>query len=139
MESEATSIFCGQHGNRSDAAMEWLWPLFEPYVRKQFERDGVHDPADADLHDAFVALIGEATVTILVQEPWRGSVRFKGLDRMPATSCFELLNEPETYLQERFGGGKFKLNFHEGWNFVATRNFKPDGEPRWKDMPEVHF
>lgn len=119
--------------------MEWLWTLFEPYVRKQFERRGVEHPSETDLHAAFTRLVSECTVTILVQEPWRGSVRFKGLDKLPATEAFDLLNDPEGYLFGRFGGGKFKLNFHEGWNFVATQNFKPDGEPAWEDLPGIDF
>jgi len=119
--------------------MEWLWPLFEPYIRKHFERRGVASPPEESLHDAFVRLTGTVTVTILVQEPWRGSVRFKGLDRLQAADAMELLHDPETYLFERFGGGKYKLNFHEGWNFVATQNFKPEGEPRWRDLPGIDF
>jgi hypothetical protein len=50
-----------------------------------------------------------------------------------------LINDPMSYLFERYGGGKFKLNFHEGWNFVATQNFKPEGEPRWVDVPGIDF
>ena len=119
--------------------MEWLWTLFEPYVRKQFERAGTEEPSDAALHQAFTRLVGECTVTILVQEPWRGSVRFKGLDRLPAVEAFDLLHDPESYLFERFGGGKFKLNFHEGWNFVATQNFKPEGDPAWEHLPDIEF
>ena len=115
--------------------MEWLWPLFEPYVRKSFERRGIDAPDMSDLDAAFMRLLGSATVTILVQEPWRGSVRFKGLDRLPAAECMDLFRDPEGYLFERFGGGKYKLNFHEGWNFVATQNFKPEGEPKWTDLP----
>ena len=119
--------------------MEWLWPLFQPYIRKQFERNGRTDPTDEELQEAFIRLVGETSVTVLVQEPWRGSVRFKGLARYEATENFELLNDPMAYLFEKFGGGKFKLNFHQGWNFVATQNFKPEGEPRWKEMPEIDF
>lgn len=119
--------------------MDWLWILFEPYVRKQFERDGVDSPSEAALYDAFLRLVADCTVTILVQEPWRGSVRFKGLDRLSASDAFDLLQDPEAYLFERFGGGKFKLNFHEGWNFVATQNFKPEGDPAWKELPEIDF
>lgn len=119
--------------------MDWLWLLFEPYIRKDLERKGIESPSESTLHDAFTRLVGTATVTVLVQEPWRGSVRFKGLDRMQAVEAMDLLNDPESYLSERFGGGKYKLNFHEGWNFVATQNFKPEGEPRWKDLPGIDF
>ncbi len=119
--------------------MEWLWPLFEPYVRKGFERRDVLDPTAEDLRNAFVQTLSRSTVTILVQEPWRGSVRFKGLARHRAADCFDLFNDPDGYLLARFGGGKFKLNFHEGWNFVATQNFKPQGEARWREMPAIDF
>ena len=119
--------------------MEWLWPLFEPYVRKDFERRGILDPTDDDLQNEFVLTLSRSTVTILVQEPWRGSVRFKGLARHEAAECFDLFNDPTGYLFSRFGGGKFKLNFHQGWNFVATQNFKPEGEERWKELPSIDF
>ena len=119
--------------------MEWLWPLFEPYVRKKFERQGIEDPNETDLHDAFLQLLGSVTITILVQEPWRGSVRFKGLDRLSAVDGMALFKDPEGYLFGRFGGGKYKINFHEGWNFVATRNFKPKGEPHWVDLPDMDY
>lgn len=119
--------------------MEWLWPLFEPYVRKEFERRGHANPSAEDLQEAFVRTLGESTVTILVQEPWRGSVRFKGLARQPAADSFDLFNDPDGYLLDRFGGGKFKLNFHRGWNFVATQNFKPVGEERWRELPAIDF
>ena len=35
------------------------------------------------------------------------------------------------------GGGKFKLNLHHGLHFVSTRNFKPDGDPRWSEAPAL--
>ena len=38
---------------------------------------------------------------------------------------------------ERYGGGKFKMNLHHGLHFVNTKNFKPEGAPRWKDAPEL--
>lgn len=119
--------------------MEWVWELYEEYVTTQLEREGIDDPTAEDLEAAFLEVLSESTVTVLVQEPWRGSVRFKGLARYDADEMFDLLNNPEAFLVERFGGGKFKLNFHRGWHFVATQNFKPDGEPKWKDLPEIEF
>jgi hypothetical protein len=29
------------------------------------------------------------------------------------------------------------VNLHHGLHFVNTKNFKPDGEPRWKEVPEL--
>ena len=82
-------------------------------------------------------LLGTSTVTVLVQEPWQGSVRFKALARYTWDEMTPLLHDPMNYLLETFGGGKFKLNFHEGWNCIATQNFKPQGEPKWHDIPDL--
>jgi hypothetical protein len=29
------------------------------------------------------------------------------------------------------------MNLHHGMHFVNTKNFKPAGEPIWKDLPEL--
>ena len=116
--------------------MEWVWVLFKGYIYKQFMREG-KEPSDDELHHEFMRLLGNSTVTVLVQEPWQGSVRFKSLARYTWEEMMPLLDDPMNYLLQTFGGGKFKLNFHEGWNFVATQNFKPQGEPKWHDLPDL--
>lgn len=119
--------------------MDWIWALYEKYIRKQFSNAGEHAPSDAELERAFLQALRESSITVLVQEPHLNSVRFKGLERAPVLALTELVHDPMGYLLDRYGGGKFKLNFHRGWHFVATQNFKPEGEPRWKDLPEIDY
>ncbi len=119
--------------------MEWVWKIFEKHLRKQFERAGNEHPTDEELQEAFLKLLSESTVTVLVQEPWQNSVRFKGLARHRVVDNLDLINDPMGYLFAHYGGGKFKLNFHQGWHFIATHNFKPEGAPRWHDLPEIEF
>ena len=119
--------------------MDWVWALYSKYIFKGLTNAGNKAPSDAELEAAFLKALSKSTITILVQEPWMNSVRFKGLHRDTVAHLTDLIHDPMTWLHTRFGGGKFKLNFHEGWNFVATQNFKPEGEPKWKDMPEIEF
>ena len=119
--------------------MDWVWELYQKYIRKLFERSGNAAPSDDDLEQLFLQVLSESTVTVLVQEPWQNSVRFKGLERGRVLDKMDLIHDPMTYLFERYGGGKFKLNFHQGWNFVATQNFKPEGASKWHDLPEIEF
>lgn len=123
----------------ASSTMEWVWELYSEYVHRRLRRRGTEEPAQEELETAFVEILSESTVTVLVQEQWRNSVRFKGLARYEGEEMFDLIREPKEHLVDRFGGGKFKLNFHHGWQFVATQNFKPDGEPRWKEMEEIEF
>lgn len=114
--------------------MEWVWELYKSFVYKQLARAGNENPSDELVQHTFMKTLSESTVTVLVQEPWQHSVRFKELARYEWDEMPPLIDDPMSYLLEHFGGGKFKLNFHEGWNFIATQNFKPKGEPRWMDM-----
>lgn len=122
-----------------ETPMEWVWELYNRYVHKQLAQAGNATPSDEEVHGEFMRVLSESTITILVQEPWQNSVRFKALARHRPGEIPELFRDPMKYLLETFGGGKFKLNFHQGWNFVATQNFKPEGEPRWKDLPEIEI
>lgn len=119
--------------------MDWVWALYSKYIMAELQQQGHAAPTDAQIEAAFLAAVAESSITILVQEPFQNSVRFKGLARDKVLNLSPLLSDPMTYLAEHFGGGKFKLNFHRGWNFVATRNFKPEGEPLWMDLPEIEF
>ncbi len=117
--------------------MNWVWPLYEKYVYKRLKREGIVNPSESKLEKEFVMVLSGSTVTVLVQEPKGGSIRFKRLAVYDSTDMYGLLNDPVHFLVEHFGGGKFKLNFHHGWHFVATRNFKPEGDPLWMDLPEI--
>jgi hypothetical protein len=121
------------------AQVEWVRRLYEPYIRRTFKWESRQEVTAEDMQVRFEQVFSESVVTVLVQEPWHGTVRFKGLARYYADEVGDLIVDPMVYLFEHYGGGKFKLNFHHGWNFVATINFKPPGEPRWHDMPGIDF
>ncbi len=119
--------------------MEWVWILYEAYVRKELRRLGNESPSQKELQGTFIRIMSESTVSVLVQEPWQNAVRFKGLEKHDASTMMPLLSDPMNYLLEKFGGGKYKLNFHQGLNFIATKNFKPEGEPKWHDLPDIGY
>ena len=48
-----------------------------------------------------------------------------------------LIEAPLEYLRANFGGGKFKINFYHGMQFIATINFKPEGPEIWRELPEL--
>ncbi|HXG15788.1 MAG TPA: hypothetical protein VNK50_06035 [Calidithermus sp.] len=115
----------------------WCWELLEPYLRRNLASRGVDRPSRRQLLEEFARVWPEMTVTIGVQEPFAGTIRFKWLARLDAGTMGPFADDPEGWIAARFGGGKFKVNFHHGLHFVATRNFKPAGEPRWQAAPEL--
>jgi hypothetical protein len=115
----------------------WCWELLEPYLRRNLLNRGVEHPTRRDVLEEFARVWPDVTATIGVQEPWAGTIRFKWLTRLPSGDMEPFLAEPEAWIRASFGGGKFKMNLHHGMHFVTTKNFKPAGEPKWKDAPEL--
>lgn len=116
--------------------MEWVYQLHLEFLQKEYKRPDT--PAEEELQQAFEKALEKGSLKIMVQEPWMGTIRFKTLAKHPMSSpeAKKLYENPMAYLCERFGGGKFKVNFYQGMHFVATKNFKPQGEPLWPDLPE---
>ena len=119
--------------------MEWIVKLYTPYIQRMFKWEKCLEVTPEAFRQRFEQVFSESVMTILVQEPWSGTVRFKGLARHYADEIGDLIGDPEAYLLAHYGGGKFKLNFHHGWNFVATINFKPPGAPKWQELPGIAY
>ena len=117
----------------------WCWDLIEPYLKRNLINRGIAHPTRRQILEEFVSVWPEFTVTIGVQEPWAGTIRFKWLVRLPSSEMAPLLDDPAGWLAGRYGGGKFKLNLHHGLHFVSTRNFKPEGDPRWSAAPALEL
>jgi hypothetical protein len=115
----------------------WCWDLVEPYLKRNLLNGGIAHPTRRQILEEFARVWPEFTATIGVQEPWAGTIRFKWLVRLPSNEMAELLEDPTGWIGARYGGGKFKMNLHHGMHFVNTRNFKPDGEPRWSEAPAL--
>ena len=115
----------------------WCWDLIEPYLTRNLLNRGIERPTRRQLLEEFARVWPECTATIGVQEPFAGTIRFKWLVRLGAGELEPFLEDPAGWIGARYGGGKFKMNLHHGLHFVNTKNFKPDGEPRWKDAPAL--
>ena len=115
----------------------WCWDLVEPYLRRNLLNRGVERPTRKQVLEEFARVWPDFTATIGVQEPWAGTIRFKWLVRLGPEDMTPFLDGPERWIADRFGGGKFKMNLHHGLHFVNTKNFKPEGAPRWQDAPEL--
>ena len=115
----------------------WCWDLIEPYLRRNLLNGGVERPTRKQVLEEFARVWPEVTLTIGVQEPFAGTIRFKWLERLPASELTLFLEHPMEWLDARWGGGKYKINLHHGLHFVNTKNFKPEGPPRWRDAPAL--
>lgn len=115
--------------------MEWIWPIYEEHVGR-LTGEGADDRTN---QATFMRSLAESTVTLYVMEPMGNTIRFKGLARWPLTEIPDFVGDPNAFIADRYGGGKFKTNFHHGFTFVGTHNFRTWGDPVWEQCDEVNF
>jgi len=115
--------------------MDWLWPIYEEYVLKLLSEQQLQD--QAVLRETFMRVLGESTATLFVMEPVGDGIVFRGLGRWPLRDVPELLMDPNSFIDEGFGGGKFKVNFHHVISFVGTHNFRTYSEEKWRELEEL--
>ena len=115
----------------------WCWDLVEPYLRRNLLNRGVEHPTRKQVLEEFLGVWPDFTATIGVQEPHAGTIRFKWLARLPSDGMAPFLDDPVGWINARYGGGKYKMNLHHGLHWVNTKNFRPQGEPRWQDAPAI--
>jgi hypothetical protein len=116
--------------------LDWLWPLYQEHIHRVLDADpGVVE--QSALQRAFLSALSTSTATLYIMEPQGATIRFRGLGRHRLAEVPELLADPNKFLAERWGGAKFKINFHDGLTFVGTHNFRTWGEELWRDIPEV--
>ena len=119
--------------------MDWLWPLYKEHIFRVLCLAKDADPDQSVLQSRFLQSLRSSTATLYVMEPVGDTIRFKGLGCWPLPGAAGLLTDPHCFIAEGFGGGKFKVNFHDGLTFVGTHNFRTYGEERWREMDEQVF
>ena len=101
------------------------------------KRTALEAETDAQMGQRFFAILAQSSATLYAMEPAGDSIRFKGLGKWSLGSVPDLLADPNAFLADRFGGGKYKVNFHHRDSFVGTHNFRTFGDERWRTMPDV--
>ena len=117
--------------------MDWLWPIYEEHVRRGLGPAGDPSVTDAMVGDAFLTALSESGATAYVMEPVGTTIRFKGLGRWPLSEVPDLVTDPNAFISARWGGGKFKVNFHHVISFVGTHNFRTYSEDKWRTLEEL--
>ena len=115
--------------------MDWLWPLYREHMERVLPAEVVGD--QELLKAAFFRMLSESIATLYVMEPHGDTIVFKALGQWPLATVPELLYDPNGFIDQGFGGGKYKVNFHHGIHFVCTHNFRTYSPSLWREMDEV--
>ena len=112
-----------------------VWDLYKEHIKKFSHAMVKGMPTDDEMKATVLQILPESKVKILAQEKVGMAVQFHHMATYPAQEVARVpISGVKTFLAQRFGGGKFKLNLYHGINFMSTKNFETEGPPLWKDL-----
>ena len=83
---------------------QWCWDLLEPYLTRNLVNRGIERPTRKQVLEEFGRVWPAMTVTLGVQEPFAGTIRFKWLVRMSSETLTPFLEDPMGWIGEHYGG-----------------------------------
>jgi len=113
----------------------WFFNLLEEHLKRRAKHKIGKDYTRDDIDKDMMEILPSTKLRIYVLLPVGMGMEFKLIGKYETPELIHL-EDPVPYLEETYGGGKFKVNiFHEG-TFAGTENFKTHGDPKWVEIPD---
>ncbi len=113
----------------------WFFNLLEEHLKRRAKHKIGKGYTREDMDKDMMELLPATCLRIYVLLPVGMGMEFKLIGKYETPELIHL-EDPVPYLEETYGGGKFKVNiFHEG-TFAGTENFKTHGDPKWVEIPD---
>ena len=111
----------------------WFYNLLEDYLklrsRKKFGPVYDKEVMGKDMLE-FLHL---TNLKFFVLLPSGMGMEFKLVGKYDTTELIEI-EDPVPFIEENFGGGKFKVNIYHDGTYAGTQNYKTHGDPKWVEI-----
>jgi hypothetical protein len=113
----------------------WFFNLLDDHLKRRArQKHGIgytRDHMDEDL----MQILPTTNLKLFVLLPSGMGMEFKLIGKFETPELIHI-EDPNPYIEEKYGGGKFKMNiYHEG-TFAGTENYKTHGDPKWVEIPD---
>lgn len=116
----------------------WIWEMFQEYVRKITRTASTGAMPLEEMQQRFRTMHRDFEIKVLVTERVGMIVMFRDLDSYTYAFFEDKREEPAllTFLGEKYGFGKYKINQYYEGTFIATKNFTTaEGLPEtWRTL-----
>jgi len=113
----------------------WFYNLLEDYlklrIRQKHGRNYVKEVMEKDM----LEFLHETNLKIFVLLPSGMGMEFKLIAKYDTPDMIEI-EDPVPYIEEKFGGGKFKVNIYHNGTYAGTQNYKTHGDPKWVEIKD---
>lgn len=124
-------------GKEKDIFSGWMWSMFKEYVRK-ITRTASSGAMKEELMQArYQKMFRDFEIKTMASDKVGMIIQFLDLEDFKYQDLEAIQSESDfmSFLSERYGLGKFKVNLYYEGSFIATKNFKIEtGEEKWRPL-----
>lgn len=113
----------------------WFFNLLYDYLKRRARQAHGDDYTRDHLDEDFKSLLPQTNLKFFVMIPVGMGMEFKLVGKYETPELIHI-EDPVPYIQEKYGGGKFKVNIYHNGTFAGTENYKTHGEPNWVEIED---
>jgi hypothetical protein len=111
----------------------WFYNLLEDHLRRRAKQTHGLSYTRDHMEDDFKRILGITRIKIHAIVPSGMGMVFPLIGKFETKDIIEV-EDPVPWLEEKYGGSKYKVNiYHEG-TFAGTENYKTHGDPAWEEI-----
>jgi hypothetical protein len=113
----------------------WFFNLLEDHLKRRARHKHGREYTREHMDEDLMKILPTTNLKLFVLLPSGMGMEFKLIGKYKTPDLIHI-EDPNPYLEEKYGGGKFKMNiYHEG-TFAGTENYKTHGDPKWVEIPD---
>tara|TARA_B110000438_G_scaffold252247_1_gene257172 strand:- start:434 stop:868 length:435 start_codon:yes stop_codon:yes gene_type:complete len=113
----------------------WFYNLLEDHLKRRAKHKYKLSYTQDHMTEDFKAILGITKIKIYAIVPSGMGMVFPLIGKFETKDIVEI-EDPNPWLEEKYGGSKYKVNiYHEG-TFAGTENYKTHGDPTWTEIED---
>ncbi|UCD11023.1 MAG: hypothetical protein JSU88_10180 [Nitrospinaceae bacterium] len=113
----------------------WFFNLLEDYLKRRARQKHGFDYTRDQMDEDMMQFLPETNLKFFVLLPSGMGMEFKLVGKYQTPELIHI-EDPQPFIQEKYGGGKFKVNIYHKGTFAGTENYKTHGDPKWVEIED---
>jgi hypothetical protein len=113
----------------------WFFNLLEDYLKRRARQKHGFEYTREHMDEDLMQILPSTNLKFYVLLPSGMGMEFKLIGKYETPELIHI-EDPNPYIQEKYGGGKFKVNIYHKGTFAGTENYKTHGDPKWVEIPD---
>ena len=113
----------------------WFFNLLEDYLKRRARQKHGMEYTRDHMDEDMMQFLPETNLKFFVLLPSGMGMEFKLVGKFKTPELIEL-EDPQPFIEETYGGGKFKVNIYHNGTFAGTENYKTHGDPKWVEIED---